>query len=156
MLKAMNIFTQSAYRLCSDYKEHKMIRASSKTQHHVTWEPQLLKQPDCRQDRHHLAFALYAGQQEADLKAALLGSRVLGCFVLLLALLGHSPRQLMQQSLCHNVHPPSGRVFGLDISEVRVHAECQVAGQCPAPLCSVAKLHVQPSRYFAAKTSIIH
>lgn len=59
--------------------------------------------------------------QEPYLKAPLLGCITLGCFVLLLALLGHRPRQLLQQRLCHDEHPASGGIPGLDIDEVGVH-----------------------------------
>ena len=71
-------------------------------------------------------------RQASYLKAALLGRIVLGCFVLLLALLRHCSWQFMQQGLCYYVDTPCGRVLGLDIGEVRVHTEGQVARQCPA------------------------
>lgn len=70
--------------------------------------------------------------KHTHLKATLLGCTVLICFVFLLALLGHSSWQLMQQSLCYNVDPAAGRVPGLHIGEVWVHTEGKVAGQSPA------------------------
>lgn len=73
-------------------------------------------------------FLSNRGQRSAHLKAALLGLALL----LLLALLGHSPRQLMQQGLCNHIHPPCPRVLGLHIHKVRVHAQRQVTWQSPA------------------------
>ena len=64
----------------------------------------------------------------AHLKAALLGLAL----VLLLALLGHSPGQLVQQGLCYHVHPPCPRVLGLHIHKVWVHTQRQIAWQRPA------------------------
>ena len=61
------------------------------------------------------------------LKASFLGLTL----VFLLALLGHSARQLVQQGFSHNVDTTRDRILGFDIDKVWVYAQRQIARQCP-------------------------